>query len=437
MRKREKEKLLEIIDTLVIGIKETEQLIKLFRYADAATLLTDCQAAAVAVGNEIEKCGEQGDGIIRQLEELCELIYQCVAIEELEEKMDICATLERKFGQVRDEMTTGIKEEKLVVFLPYKASMWDSLESVWRAADEDEDWLSVVMPIPYFDKKPDGTLGEMQYEGGDFPKDVPIADWQQFSLEKEHPDMIFIHNPYDQYNSVTTVHPMFYSSRIKAYTEKLVYIPYFIHQNDMVADYYCVLPGTIYSDIVVLQSEKVREQYIKYYEEGLPKLVQKQGKQAVEAKFQAWGSPKLDACDRQEDEIPEEWQRLLGNGEKKVIFFNTHLSGLMKGKSELFLKKVEWVFRLFAKRDDVVLLWRPHPLSLDTAKAMNPEVVEPYLKLVEEYKRQGFGIYDDTKDLHRAVNLADAYYGNGSSVTELFRLQNKPVMIMCDEVIEE
>ena len=47
--------------------------------------------------------------------------------------------------------------EKVAVFLPYKASMWDSLESVWRAADADSEWTSLVMPIPYFTKNKDGS----------------------------------------------------------------------------------------------------------------------------------------------------------------------------------------------------------------------------------------------------------------------------------------
>ena len=183
--------------------------------------------------------------------------------------------------------------------------------------------MSIVMPIPYFAKNSDGTLGEMQYEGHDFPEDVPITDWQQFSLEMEHPDIIFIHNPYDQYNFVTTVHPLFYSSKIKNYTEKLVYIPYFVHQNDRVEEHFCVLPGTIYADVVVLQSEKVREQYIRYFEAALPDMVEKQGKKAIEEKFQAWGSPKFDAGNEGKTEIPTLWQELIGDGEKKVIFFNT------------------------------------------------------------------------------------------------------------------
>ena len=74
---------------------------------------------------------------------------------------------------------------------------------------------------------------------------------------------------------------------------------------------------------------------------------------------------------------------------------------------------------------------------VDTARAMNPEAVEPYLKLVQKYKDMGFGIYDDSKELHRAVNLADAYYGDASSVTELFRQQGKPVMLMDHDILDE
>lgn len=437
MRKKEKNRLLEIIDTLGDGIREAGQLVEAFREEEAATLLADCQDAAIAIGNVVEQTEKAETRTVRLLEELCELIYACASSGEFEEKRKVCGQMEDKLTETKEEFRYGIKEEKLAVFLPYKASMWDSLESVWKASNEDDAWTNIVMPIPYFNKKPDGTLGEMQYEGNEFPADVPVTDWQHFSLEEEHPDIIFIHNPYDQCNYVTTVHPMFYSSKIRAYTDKLVYISYFIHQNDMVADTYCVLPGTIYADIVVLQSEKVREQYIKYYEEALPELVQKQGRKAVEDKFQAWGSPKFDAGYENDTAIPDEWKDMLGNGEKKVIFCNTHLSGLMKERSEQFFKKMEWVFRFFRGREDAVLLWRPHPLSLDTAKSMNPQAVAPYLQLIEEYKERKIGIYDDSKDLHRAVNLSDAYYGDRSSVTELFRQQGKPVMIMDYEVMEE
>ena len=119
-----------------------------------------------------------------------------------------------------------------------------------------------------------------------------------------------------------------------------------------------------------------------------------------------------------------------------MVFFNTNLYCPLSGKSEQFLKKLKWVFGFFQAREDVVLLWRPHPLMVDTARSMNPAAVEPYLRLVEKYREEKIGIYDDSKDLHRAINLSDAYYGDPSSVVELFRNQGKPIMIMDHTIVD-
>ena len=165
MRKREKDRLLEMIDTLAGGCREAVQLIEGSKEEDAISLLTDCQEAAIAVGNAIEQAEGTGTGAVALLEELCELIYCCVShipTGKREEGKVIGGQIEIKGAQVRDKFIHDIKEEKMAVFLPYKVSMWDSLESVWKASCKEGDWISIVMPIPYFDKKPDGTLGEMQ-----------------------------------------------------------------------------------------------------------------------------------------------------------------------------------------------------------------------------------------------------------------------------------
>ncbi len=43
------------------------------------------------------------------------------------------------------------------------------------------------------------------------------------------------------------------------------------------------------------------------------------------------------------------------------------------------------------------------------------------------------GIFDDTADMDRAVVLSDAYYGDGSSVMQLYQQTGKPVM--CQNVL--
>jgi hypothetical protein len=41
---------------------------------------------------------------------------------------------------------------------------------------------------------------------------------------------------------------------------------------------------------------------------------------------------------------------------------------------------------------------------------------------------QGLFVFDDTADLHRAIEMSDAYYGDRSSVMELYKASGKPVM---------
>ena len=126
-------------------------------------------------------------------------------------------------------------------------------------------------------------------------------------------------------------------------------------------------------------------------------------------------------------EIPKEWKEVIGD--KKVVLYNTHLSLLMVGRYKNFLKKLRCVINLFKNRDDVVLLWRPHPLTIPTAKSMNPVALDEYMSIVDEYRENRYGIYDDSSDMDRAIAISDAYYGSDSSVLPLYKATGKPVLI--------
>ena len=68
--------------------------------------------------------------------------------------------LQKSLNPIKNSVKNEIKVQIEAVFLPYKASMWDSLESIWQAADEDPDCDAYVIPIPYYDKNPDGSFKE-------------------------------------------------------------------------------------------------------------------------------------------------------------------------------------------------------------------------------------------------------------------------------------
>lgn len=426
MRKYIKTELLSIVEQLNKANDVLQKNAGVLSEEQVASVMSECQQSAIAMGNKIESLEGEGTETVRLLEEYCELVYfltfnwkqQSVKIEK-----KIRILLNKISNSIRYDLPDSKRE---VVFLPYKAAMWDSMESVWLAAREDKSCESYVIPIPYFDKNPDGTLKEVHYEGDLYPDYVPITNYNDYDFRERRPDVIFIHNPYDEWNHVTSVHPFFYSKNLKQFTDKLVYIPYFVHQNEKVKEEYCVLPGTVYADLVVLQSEKVREKYIKVFSDEM------KGNSEANSKFVALGSPKFDYKNGEKTEVPIEWIQMIyqGSKKKKVIFFNTHLVNLMQKYNNTFFSQIEKVFATFRSRQDVLLLWRPHPLSVETAQMVNAQIAEQYLKLVERYKKEAWGIFDDSPDLHRAIELSDAYYGNYSSVAELFKQAGKPVMIM-------
>ena len=89
---------------------------------------------------------------------------------------------------------------------------------------------------------------------------------------------------------------------------------------------------------------------------------------------------------------------------------------------------------MYYNKAEITLLWRPHPLLESTLRAMRPELADDYVQIVEEYKKADFGIYDDSADLDRAIILSDAYYGDHSSVVELYKATKKPIMIQNIEI---
>jgi len=325
--------------------------------------------------------------------------------------------------------------KKELVFLPIQAAMWDSLESVWKAAyDDTEHCIAYVIPLPYANCNRDDSINEWHTDRNEFPKYVPTIHFEDIDLEEMHPDVIFINNPYDGV-TITLTQDRFFSDKLKDYTDKLIYIPYFILAEPATKEgvrYFALTYGVLYSDQIILQSEDIKKHYIDVLVEEMPSLT----REYWENKIIAAGSPKVDKVlySKKEDfTIPSEWLNIVKN--KKVILYLTSLKASLKN-IEKVTDKLRYVFKIFKDRDDVALWWRPHPLLKNTLHYKYPEVEKEYLKLEQEYIEAGFGIYDDTGDLHRAICYSDAYYGDPSSVVTLYKYTGKPIMIQNFNICE-
>ena len=419
-----KNQIVELLNSLNEGIAYVEQS-KNAAYETKLQVLQDCLACISPLKSSMidnERAGKS----IALLQGLETNIKKMQILLENNKPLAMTVLLTRKQILKIKEIMMKSDKRKEIVFLPYNASMWDSLESIWQAADEDENCDAYVVPIPYCDRNPDGSAKTWHYEGHDFPSYVPITNWQEYDLSKHRPDIIYIHNPYDDYNLVTSVHPNYYSKELKKYTDMLVYVPYFV-SGDIVGPTKCKAPGVVNADRVIVESENIKEQYESNYPGGNP----------PQDKILALGSPKFDKIrnSRKEDfALPRQWEKIIKD--KKIILYLTTIETMLLD-TENFIKKHRYVFSVFKDRKDVALWWRPHPLLKATFESMQPELLQEYEHIVQEYKDAGWGIYDDSSDLYRAITWSDAYYGDMSSVIWLYEATGKPIIVQNVENISE
>jgi len=403
-------------------------LIKTIEEAQSRQLYSDCQEGALAICDFIEGIMGEETNTSRLLIEYCELLFK-VHSGEANQK-----NLRSQLIKVQNSVYSELKSTRFeVAFISYKAAMSDSLESIYLAAKADPSCDVFWIPMPNYEVNPNGTLGRMHYEGIGYYDDIfEITDWERYDIESRMPDVIFTNYPYDNNTSNISIHPNFYSIRLRNYCDLLVHVPYYSAGNST-SEYYSSLPGVLFADYVIVASDIVRDSHIANFKKHGMEFNWKGRFGKAEEKFVALGSPKLDKVINAKIEnypIPEEWERLIQRTDgtrKKVILFNTHMF-IWINNQEKYFKKLDIIFDTFRKNNDVVLWWRPHPSTELNFRIKAPHLYNKYESVVDGYKHGAWGIYDDTPDLHRAIAWADGYYGDASSVGTLCMARKLPIL---------
>ena len=273
--------------------------------------LATMQEEAITFGNAIEQKKGEGTKSVSVIEEYCEALFELYqSISEQGARGDFSkVSVLFGVGALQKEMKTILTSlenlrvavqkdfKKQVIFLPHSAKHFESLRPLVDAMLEEEELECKIIPIPYYDKCGDGRLKEIHYEGEDFPKGYEIVDYNCYDFSVELPDCIVINSPYDEFNPVWTVDSAFYSKELKKYSNKLIYIPWFVtdeidpkNEEDGKAftnmEYYVTVPGLFHSDFTIVQSEGMKKAYLAKIEEFAGKDVAKK----MEKKISGAGS---------------------------------------------------------------------------------------------------------------------------------------------------
>lgn len=382
--------------------------------------LETCQQAAASIGNVLEKeDSERAASLVHELEAYCEEVYQA-SLRDGVSYQDI-ASLDHAVISVRKGVSK-LPVKYRIVFLPYKAEMWDSLESIYLAAAADPDCEAVVCPIPYFSFNRQTGQWKPCYDGDRFPENIPVVPYTRYPIDQIHPDAAFVHNPYDDHNYVTMIHPDYFSGKLKENVGKLIYVPYYVTAGQL-SPHHKHLPVYDHMDYMVAQSQHMKETCAgqPYYDKILP-----------------FGSPKFDRVIRRCREgvpVPEAWRKTLEG--KRVLMLNTSINDLLTS-NEALLKKLRYFFRLIGEYDRLVVIWRPHPLLKATMRSMRPELLAEFEEIEQNFSKDGIGVLDTTQDIENTIALSDGYIGSsGSSVVSLFGAAGKPVFLFNNSIAGE
>lgn len=426
--------------------REMQKLVEAGNDEQVAALSGECQNLAIRLGTTIEE--EQGEGhpTVRILEEYCELVFSLYARLAEEESVsgeapDISVLAEYE-KRLAESISRDIKEKREVVFIPYKSSFWGTMDGLWRAASVDEEVDVYVVPSPYYYKDAFGKAKKDEpHCETDYPEDVVLTNYEEYPFDVRRPDVIVIQCPYDEYHYGMTIHPFFYAQNLAQYTEHLVYIPPLILDEISPEDgraritlrTFCNTPGVAYADHVIVQSEQMKDVYVELLTEFAGEGTKTMWEEKITAAASvAGGIPMPGGSGRAAVDVPEEWRacaRREDGSRKIVILLHMNASMLFEHGREAVQKLREVMELLRKEQDGFVLLWRPDGSVRELLRKEDAEAWGRYRDLMEEYRREKWGIFDDSPDWERAVCFCDAYYGDaGVMSTRCVRL-DKPILI--------
>ncbi|MFC5401736.1 hypothetical protein [Cohnella soli] len=416
-----KNKILALFGTI------SEMLAELGKMSNKSGAIEECSAALAAILNQLDKEESSPPQSKQMLLEIQAAFAALYADGSLINDIAI-KTLDKQVKVLRETVAAEIKPKLNIVFFPYKASMWDSLESIYEAAAKDSNCVAKVVPIPYYQLSNDNAFGT--YEGDFFPSHIPITHYNAYSLENEQPDIIYVHNIYDEYNTLTRVHEMYFTSNLKQYTEMLVYVPYHVSSfvlpvegdRSMAYD----IPTIKNVDKVIIVNEPLKQMAIR---SGVP-----------EGKLLAMGSPKLDALNKAlntEIEYPLEWRERIAG--KTVYLINTEV---MFFASNVHFR-LEWLTHFFnipRIDNDSIIIWRPHPLTQISVMKYSPNLTEYYVNLTDSIRNKDplykHIILDESADYIPALMAADVMITHVGSLLISYLLTEKKVLFWGDKMPE-
>ena len=306
----------------------------------------------------------------------------------------------------------NVSKKCRVTFLAQEYAAWPSLRGVYDTMLKDNRFEAQVVYVPFHHPNLKINNNSLDLYKAD---DIPIITHEKYSLSEDNPDIVFFAKPYNLIPKQYTI------NEVEKIIDKTVYIPY-----GMEANYKLVLYSFQHYLHYRVWRHIVYGQYVKQVGE---KYGYRNGENIV-----VLGHPKMDYfLTEHKSVIPNEWVQKV-NGRHVICWCPHHT--ILPGKEHVstWLDYQEIIFDWIKKHQEIVLLWRSHPLlfgALVNNKYMTQKQLDEFL---EEKKKQDNIIFDDYSDYHAAFEVSDAMITDGTSFSIEYLGTGKPLMLTIPDI---
>ena len=318
----------------------------------------------------------------------------------------------------RPAMVSGGSGRRRVVFVAQNGHSWPCMASVHSAFAADPGWETVVVALPW--EHPSFEASSRTEDKNRifaFLKEEGIRHvrWEDFSLQKNSADLVFLQNPYDSTRPAGWKVP-----ELVRRGHRLCYVPYAIEFGGNHEDvlYQFNMPLQQYAWAVFARSQAHRDLFTEHCRAGSRHVM-------------VSGHPKFDRLCLDVEVAPDPGLVAFAAGRPLILWnphFDVRLNGTRFGDGySTFLRWRDFLPAEFARRPDLAFVIRPHPnffAALEQRGIMTRTELDEFCRRCAE---AGNIRVDISSSYYPVLAAADAMISDGSSLLIEFGITGKPV----------
>ena len=308
----------------------------------------------------------------------------------------------------------GFKRKIRIVCLVQCRAVIDKVKLMLKIIEKDPKFDLKIIAFPEkiteFPKNKDLSFWKENY--GDIVVNAIEDKDHWYDLKKDKPDYVIIQRPYDIYM------PEEYSLAKMAEYTKIVYVPYGFSLANI---YNITMTKEVMKELSIIIAEN--DDSHKYYTNLIKKINDDKKRVSLNIGYPIFDDV-IKIADREESKFKQIEKKTSIN-----VMYTPRWTSNKRGGGTTFFKYKDKIVDFFKDRDDMQLLFRPHPLAFQNflqTKEMTKQEIDDYLS---NFKNSNM-TYDKSDTYLETMKDTDVIVTDFSSVISEFLFFNKPIIFL-------